>query len=418
MESFVDKYRPESLDDVKGHPTAIKKIKKWAKNWSEGDEPIMLHGPAGTGKTSTAEALANDMGWSTVDINASSQTRKDDIRYIVQSIRSASLDSDRTLFLLDEVDSINGKSLQPLKKVLEEPPNPIIVTANENWKVPNSISNACNEIKYNLQKRSIKPVLKYIAEKEEIDITNRQIGMLATRNGLRDAINDLQEFAESEAELDWDQRETDIGNFDAVDNLLRGKKYSGEMTPPDVVEWLDENIHTTMEGVEALRAYQCLSEADKFVQRANKTQNYSWWRYAGSIAEEVANVRIKEPYDWINKSYPKARRNKPKKSSYENNEARLYRELKNSKGYGGSFSYQEFRTTIKGYLLQLSAEERKQFILENSLSEDAMKELDITPSQYDKWLGEESENETEQESISEFASSNGSEDEKKSVFDF
>ena len=417
-ESLVERYRPSTLSDVKGHPSAIKEITKWAENWSEGDKPIMLHGPAGTGKTSTAEALANDMDWSTVEINASSQTRKDDIKHIVQSIRSQSLDSERTLFLLDEVDSINGKSLRPLKKMLKEPPNPIIVTANEKWKVPDSISNACNKIKYNLQKRSIKPVLKYIAEEEDIDISNREIGMLATRNGLRDAINDLQEFAESEADLDWDQRETDIGNFDAVDNLLRGKKYSGEMTPPDIVEWLDENIYGTMEGVEAVRASQCLSEADKFVQKANETQNYSWWKYAGSIAEEVANVRITEPYDWINKSYPKARRNKPKKSSYENNEATLYRELKKEGEYGGSFSYQEFRNTIKGYLLDLSEEDRLQFALNNSLSEDAMKALDITPSQYEKWVGEEQEEESKQETISDFAPKEESEEEKDSIFDF
>lgn len=417
-ESLVERYRPSTLSDVKGHPSAIKEITKWAENWSEGDKPIMLHGPAGTGKTSTAEALSNDMDWSIVEINASSQTRKDDIKHIVQSIRSQSLDSERTLFLLDEVDSINGKSLRPLKKMLKDPPNPIIVTANEKWKVPDSISNACNKIKYNLQKRSIKPVLKYIAEEEDIDISNREIGMLATRNGLRDAINDLQEFAESEADLDWDQRETDIGNFDAVDNLLRGKKYSGEMTPPDIVEWLDENIYGTMEGVEAVRASQCLSEADRFVQKANETQNYSWWKYAGSVAEEVANVRITEPYDWINKSYPKARRNKPKKSSYENNEATLYRELKKEGEYGGSFSYQEFRKTIKDYLLDLCEEERLQFALNNSLSEDAMKALDITPSQYEKWVGEEQKEEQEQETISDFAPSEDSEGSKDSIFDF
>lgn len=388
-ESFVDKYRPRSLSDIKGHPSAIKEITRWAENWSHGDKPIMLHGPAGTGKTSTAEALANDMGWAIDEINASSETQKDDIRYIVQSIRSGSLDSEYTLFLLDEVDSINGRSLGPLKKILDDPPNPIILTANEKWKVPDGIANKCDKIKYNLQKRSIKPVLKSIAKEEDIDISNREIGMLATRNGLRDAINDLQEFAESDADLDWDQRQTDIGNFDAVDNLLRGKKYSGEMTPPDMVDWLDENIHATMDGVEAVRAFQCLSEADKFVQLANETQDYSWWRYAGAIAEEVANVRITEPRDWINKSYPKSRRNKPSKSTYQNPQATLYRELKDTGMYVGSFSYQEFKRDILPMLKELPKEERMELILDHSLSSDAMRALDIISSEYDSWLSEE-----------------------------
>ena len=419
-ESWCNRYRPEKLSDVKGHPSAIKEIKKWGKNWSKGDTPLLLHGPAGTGKTSTVEALANDMGWEVVEVNASSETRKDDIRYIVQSIRTSSLHGDKTLFLLDEVDSINGKSLGPLKKILDEPPNPIIATANDDWKVPNGIENKCDKHEFKLQNRSIKPVLEDIAEQEGVDISNQDIGKLATRDGLRDAINDLQEYAES-GSVGWDERETDIGNFEAVDNLLRGKKYSGEMTPPDMVEWLDENIHTTFDGVEAMRAMQCLSEADKYVQRANDTQDYSWWKYAGSLAEEVANVRITEPYDWINKSYPKARRNRPEKSSYDNPEATLYRELKEYQQFVGSFSFNEFTSLILPQLLEQSEEERMNLCLTYSLSDKAKKGLDVTPSQYESWLMEEGkQDEEKQETISDFASSDNSDDSdrEKGIFDY
>ena len=417
-ESLVETHRPESLNDVKGHPTAIKKIKKWAENWSEGDKALLLHGPAGTGKTSTAEALANDMDWEIEEVNASSVRRKDDIKHLVQSIRSRS--DEPILFLIDECDSMNGRSLSPLKKILKEPPNPIIFTANEKWQVPNSIENKTNKHKFNLQNRSIKPVIRNIAKEEGIDISKQDIGKLATRQGLRDAINDLQEYAESNGSMDWDEREQDIGNFKAVDNILRGKKYSGEMTPPDLVDWLDENIYETMDGIEAMRAYQCLSEADKFVQRANDTQNYSWWKYAGSIAEEVANVRLSEPYDWINKSYPQSRRNKPPKSTYDNQEATLYRELKNSEGYTGSFSFQEFRKDILPLLLNQSEDERMNMVLSYSLSTDAMKSLDITTSQYENWLTEEKEIEEAQSEINQFDNKTDSEQgsKEKGIFDF
>jgi len=305
-----------------------------------------------------------------------------------------------------------------LKKILDHPPNPIIFTANEKWQVPNSIENNTTNHKFNLQKRSIKPVIRDIAEKEGIDISKQEIGKLATRQGLRDAINDLQEYAESEGSVDWDDREQDIGNFKAVDNILRGKKYSGEMTPPDLVDWLDENIYEDMDGVEAMRAFQCLSEADKFVQRANDTQNYSWWKYAGSIAEEVANVRLSEPYDWINKSYPKSRRNKPPKSTYDNPEATLYREIKNSEGYSGSFSFQEFRKDILPILKEQSKDEKMNMVLSYSLSSDAMKGLDITRTQYENWLSEEKEIEEKQAEIDQFEEETESEDEEKGIFDF
>ncbi len=415
-ESFTTRFRPKSLSDIKGHPTAIKKIKKWAKNWTEGDKALLLHGPAGTGKTSTAEALANDMEWEIEEVNASSVRRKDDIKHLVQSIRGKS--DEPILFLIDECDSMDGRSLTPLKKILNDPPNPIIFTANEKWQVPNSIENNTTNHKFNLQKRSIKPVIRDIAEKEGIDISKQEIGKLATRQGLRDAINDLQEYAESDGSVDWDDREQDIGNFKAVDNILRGKKYSGEMTPPDLVDWLDENIYEDMDGVEAMRAFQCLSEADKFVQRANDTQNYSWWKYAGSIAEEVANVRLTEPYDWINKSYPQSRRNKPPKSTYDNPEATLYREIKNSEGYSGSFSFQEFRKDILPILKEQSKDEKMNMVLSYSLSSDAMKGLDITRTQYENWLSEEKEIEQSQTEIEQFEEKTESEDEEKGIFDF
>jgi len=161
-----------------------------------------------------------------------------------------------------------------------------------------------------------------------------------------------------------------------------------------------------------------IAEADKFVQRANDTQNYSWWKYAGSIAEEVANVRLSEPYDWINKSYPQSRRNKPPKSTYDNQEATLYREFKNSEGYTGSFSFQEFRKDILPLLLDQSEDERMNMVLSYSLSTDAMKGLDITTSQYENWLTEEKEIEDEQSEINQFGNETDSKEEEKGIFDF
>ncbi len=411
--SLTEKYRPKTLSDVSGHPTAVGEIEKWAKNWTDGDKALLLHGPAGTGKTSTVEALANDMGWAIEEVNASSVRRKDDIKYLTQSIRSVS--DEPILFLIDECDSMDGRSLTPLKNILKNSPNPIIFTANEKWKVPKSIQNKTNDHKFNLQNRSIKPVIRKIAKEEGIDISKQDIGKLATRQGLRDAINDLQDYAESSGSMEWDEREQDIGNFKAVDNILRGKKYSGEMTPPDLVDWLDENIFETMDGIEAMRAYQCLTEADKFVQRANDTQNYSWWKYAGSIAEEVANVRLSEPYDWINKSYPQSRRNKPPKSTYENKEATLYRELKNSEGYTGSFSFQEFRRDILPILIDETKDTRMNLVLSYSLSSDAMKALNIARTDYENWLTEEKNIEENQSEINQFEDSNT---EEKGIFDF
>mgnify|MGYP000503482968 CR=1 FL=1 len=416
-QSYIDKYRPETLDEVAGQGTD--KVRKKA----EKNEPVILYGPAGTGKTSTAEALANEKNWNTVEINASSARTKADIISIAQQIRTSSIDDNKTLFILDELDSIDGRSIQPLLDVLDEPKNPIIGTANELWKVPDSIENRCTTYKYDLKKDDIKPFLKQVAQKENIDISSRQLGQLATRNGLRDALNDLQQFSESDADTDWDSRQTDDSPFAVIERVLRNKDYIGgqDMTPPDMVDFLDENLPGEFEGVELLRAYQALAKADQFHNIVNTKQDYSWWKFTGSITEEVANIRLSEPYDgWMNINYPSSRRVSAPRPNSNSPEGTLYEELKDVEmpKYKASFNYQEFTNEILPILKSLDEEEQYQLILSESLSDKSIKALDVSKSLYESWLMEEDKIETkENTTLGDFSEDNSDESEEMSIFD-
>src|SRR5256885_975975 len=58
-EIWVEKYRPKSLDEVVGQDEIVERLKAYAK---EANLPHLLFaGPAGTGKTTCAMALARDM---------------------------------------------------------------------------------------------------------------------------------------------------------------------------------------------------------------------------------------------------------------------------------------------------------------------------------------------------------------------
>jgi len=410
MESFTDKHRPEKLESVVGHPTAIGDIRKWGENWSSDKPPLLLYGPAGTGKTSTAEALSNDMEWQYTEVNASGQRRKEDIDSLIRQIRSQT-DKPR-LFVLDEVDSIDGRSLSTLYTILEEPPNPIICTANEKWKVPDGIENTCKVYKFNVKQDSIKNHLKDIAQKEGIEISSRQLGQLATRNGIRDAINDLQEYSQT-GTTDWDARDTDDSPFAVTRRALQNKNYLGDMTPDDMIEFFNENIKNEFDGVEAMRSYQAIAEADKWQGKVDRTQDYSWWRYVGAIAEEVGNLRLSEPYgDWVNVDYPKSRRNYTPSADSDTKKATLYKEIQGNTAQANTLSagFHEFHQIVIPFIRSLSDEEKKQIVLSHSLSEKSMKCIGISPSDFEDWevdeiddsKTEENEKETEQKGIFDF----------------
>ena len=73
-QDWTEKYRPTSLSDVLGNAKAVNTLLRWARDWEHGPPAkpaLILAGSPGIGKTSTALALASEMGWGVIELNAS-----------------------------------------------------------------------------------------------------------------------------------------------------------------------------------------------------------------------------------------------------------------------------------------------------------------------------------------------------------
>lgn len=405
MIPWTEKYRPKSLSDVQGNNKDLREIKSWAEGFLPGDSAILLVGDPGVGKTSTAQALANEMDWTINEINASSARTTVDMQRIASEIASQPPSGERQLILLDEVDSLSRKSsIKPLEEALENPPNPIIAIANEEWKVPNSITKQCEKYEFKLGKASIKSKLKKIAEKEDLDLSAKQLGKLATRGNLRAAIQDLQQYALT-GELDWDQRRLEADNFDTVDGFLNADSYVNvTMGSRELVEWLNENLSVDYRGLELGMAHEALAMADRWNNLAFSEGRFKLLKYAYPLAEMTKDFRLTEPYDgWFNKSYPSQFRHNTPKPEGDSGEAILYRKLKGYDsgefGFQGDFTY--FRKVVLPILKNLPERKKFELILNESLSKETkvFNALDISKTDYREWLENSEKSERNQNGI-------------------
>lgn len=207
---WVEKYRPRKIDDCI-LPDSLKETFK--KFLAQGEIPnLLLSGTAGTGKTTVARALCEELGCDYIILNGSDEGRSiDTVRNNIKNFASTvSLsESGPKVVIIDEADYMNPESVQPaLRNFIETFSKHcrFIFTCNFINKIIAPIHSRCTVINFRTDKKDKQKIaggfhkrLKDILDNEQIDYDEKVLAELIIKHypDFRRTINELQRYSVS-----------------------------------------------------------------------------------------------------------------------------------------------------------------------------------------------------------------------------
>lgn len=199
MGNLTSEYRPRCLGDCVGQSITTSIL---AKQISSGKiAPVYLFvGPAGTGKTSTARVMADELGCAPIEINAAVFNGVGDVKELNKDASYLKLGQTRNFYILDEIQNYNKAAFSAMLKLLEEPPEltTFVLCTTEIQKVPKTIMSRAQVFYFIAVKTEvIAERLAHICEDAGIEFETEALDLIAGSafGCVRDAVQKLDQIS-------------------------------------------------------------------------------------------------------------------------------------------------------------------------------------------------------------------------------
>lgn len=217
------KYRPETFADVRDQDHIVT-VLQGAIQKGEIPHALLFSGTRGTGKTTLARIFAKAIGTSDIDlyeIDAASNRGIDDVRELKEAVHTMPYESERKVYIIDEVHMLTKEAFNALLKTLEEPPAHVvfILATTEEEKLLDTILSRCQVFRMHSPSREVlAATVTDIAKAEGFDLDPDAADLIAIAadGSFRDALGVTQKVIMASGDA--------IGSADEVAAIIGAPK--------------------------------------------------------------------------------------------------------------------------------------------------------------------------------------------------